>query len=147
MVKKKSQKTKFEKVVSEQYPITPKRGGGILKIDAWENQKGEIVKYSMAYINRLIFSGDNGRVLGYDNTHDYHHKHYFGEIDSKHKKEFISILTKPIHLPELVEIVSTHFHIYDLPKDILGNYESDIESTDKKVVTKVIELLEGKHYE
>jgi len=80
MSKNKLQKTKFEKVVSEQFPITPKKGGGILKIDAWENQKGEIVKYSMAYINYLIFSGDNGRVLGYDNTHDYHHKHYFGEI-------------------------------------------------------------------
>ena len=34
----------------------------------------------MAYINHLIFSGDNGRVLGYDNAHNSHHKHYFGEI-------------------------------------------------------------------
>jgi len=80
MVTRKRQKEKFKKVVSEQFPITPKRGGGILKIEAWENKKGEIVKYSMAYINHLIYSGDNGRVLGYDNTHDYHHKHYYGEI-------------------------------------------------------------------
>jgi len=70
----------FKKIVSEQFPINQKRGGGIIKIDAWENEKGEIVKYSMAYINPFIFSGDNGRVLGYDNTHDFHHKHYFGEI-------------------------------------------------------------------
>ncbi len=34
----------------------------------------------MAYINHSVFADDNGRVLGYDNTHDYHHKHYFGEI-------------------------------------------------------------------
>ena len=34
----------------------------------------------MAYINHSIYSGDNGRVLGYDNTHNFHHKHYFGEI-------------------------------------------------------------------
>jgi len=34
----------------------------------------------MAYINPLLFSGDNGRVIGYDNTHDFHHRHYFGEI-------------------------------------------------------------------
>lgn len=39
-----------------------------------------MVKYSMAYINHLMFSGDNGRVLGYDNTHNFHHKHSFGEI-------------------------------------------------------------------
>ena len=73
-------KKKFKKIVSEQFPIKPKRGGGILKIEAWENPKGEIVKYSMAYINHLIFSGDNGRVIGYDNAHNFHHKHYMGEI-------------------------------------------------------------------
>ncbi len=28
----------------------------------------------------MIFSDDNGRVLGYDNAHNFHHKHYFGEI-------------------------------------------------------------------
>ncbi len=73
-------KTKFRKVVSEQFPINPKRGGGIIKIEAWENQRGKVVKYSLAYINNMIFSGDNGRVLGYDNAHNFHHKHYFGEI-------------------------------------------------------------------
>jgi len=43
-------KTKFKKVVSEQFPIHPKRGGGVVKIDAWENDIGDVVKYSMAYI-------------------------------------------------------------------------------------------------
>ena len=80
MVHKKAKKTKFTKVVFEQFPINAKRGGGILKIEVWENHEGKIVKYSLAYINHLVFSGDNGRVIGYDNTHDYHHKHYFGEI-------------------------------------------------------------------
>ncbi|MCI5148240.1 MAG: transcriptional regulator [Candidatus Electrothrix sp. MAN1_4] len=72
----------FNKIVSEQFPVNRKRGGGIIKIEAWENQKGEIVKYSLAYINHLIFSGDNGRVLGYDNSHNFHHRHYFGEISA-----------------------------------------------------------------
>ncbi len=70
----------FEKVVSEQFPINPKRGGGVIKIEVWQNKQGKIVKYSLAYINHLIFSGDNGRVLGYDNAHNFHHKHYLGEI-------------------------------------------------------------------
>ena len=73
-------RVRFRKVVSEQFPVNPKRGGGIIKIEAWENDAGEMVKYSMAYINHMIFSGDNGRVIGYDNTHDFHHRHYFGEI-------------------------------------------------------------------
>ncbi len=80
MVDKRKTKIKFKKVVSEQFPINAKRGGGILKIDVWENENGEVVKYSLAYINHLVFSGDNGRVIGYDNTHNFHHKHYFGEI-------------------------------------------------------------------
>ncbi|ACN14049.1 putative transcriptional regulator [Desulforapulum autotrophicum HRM2] len=75
-------KLTFKKVVSEQFPINSKRGGGIIKIDAWENEKGEVVKYSLAYINHLVLSDDNGRVLGYDNTHNFHHKHYFGEISA-----------------------------------------------------------------
>jgi hypothetical protein len=81
---KKSDKAKskqtFKKIVSEQFFISPKKGGGIIKIDVWENHLGEVVKYSMAYINHLIYSGDNGRVLGYDNTHAHHHRHFMGEI-------------------------------------------------------------------
>ncbi len=80
MSRNKKKTLKFKKVVSEQFPVNPKRGGGILKIEAWENNKGEIVKYSMAYINHFIFSGDNGRVIGYDNAYNFHHKHYMGEI-------------------------------------------------------------------
>lgn len=28
------------------------------------------------------FLGDNGRILGYDNAHGYHHKHIMGKIES-----------------------------------------------------------------
>ena len=34
---------------------------------------------ALAYINPQIFSGDNGRVLGYDNSHGFSHKHLMGE--------------------------------------------------------------------
>jgi hypothetical protein len=78
---KKSKKAKaFQKVIDELFVIPKKRGGGLIKIEAWEDSRGHIVKYSLAYINHEIFSGDNGRVLGYDNTHNYHHRHYFGEF-------------------------------------------------------------------
>ncbi len=80
---KKGKKTKgYEKVINEVYPLSEKRGGGIIKIEAWEDTNGKIAKYSMAYINHFLYSDDNGRVLGYDNAHSYHHKHYFGEIIS-----------------------------------------------------------------
>jgi len=43
-------------------------------------RKGHVVKYSLVYINRLICSVDNGRVLGYDNSHNTHHRHFIGAI-------------------------------------------------------------------
>lgn len=38
----------------------------------------QIVRYSLSYINFNLYAKDNGRVLGYDNCHGYHHKHYMG---------------------------------------------------------------------
>lgn len=37
-----------------------------------------MVKYSLAYINPRICGGDNGRVLGYDSSHGFHHRHFMG---------------------------------------------------------------------
>ena len=58
----------------------PRRlGGGILKERVIrELPSKRVVSYALAYINPIIFSGDNGRVLGYDNSHDYSHRHYLG---------------------------------------------------------------------
>ncbi len=35
----------------------------------------------MAYINHALCQVDNGRVLGFDNAHGYHHRHYMGKIE------------------------------------------------------------------
>ncbi|OQX62527.1 MAG: transcriptional regulator [Anaerolinea sp. 4484_236] len=71
---------RFIKTVSERYILPKRRGGGLIKIEVWENKEGELVKYSFAYINHQISSKDNGRVIGYDNAHHSHHKHILGEI-------------------------------------------------------------------
>jgi len=70
---------KYTKVVYERYVVPDRKGKGVIKFEVWE-LNGKMVKYSMAYINKMVFAGDNGRVIGYDNTHNYHHKHYLGEI-------------------------------------------------------------------
>jgi hypothetical protein len=36
------------------------------------------VKYALAYINLKVCGLDNGRVLGYDKSHGYHHRHFMG---------------------------------------------------------------------
>jgi hypothetical protein len=70
----------YKKIINEVYSISTKKGGGLIKIEVWENDLNEVVKYSFAYINPMWFTGDNGRVLGDDNAHNFHHKHYYGKI-------------------------------------------------------------------
>ena len=54
----------------------------MLKEEVWQSWDGQVVKYSLAYINPAIREADNGRVLGYDNSHNHHHRHFMGKQDS-----------------------------------------------------------------
>ena len=58
------------------------RKGATLKEEVWQTDDGDVVKYSLAYINPRIYSLDNGRVLGYDNSHEFHHRHYIGTVQA-----------------------------------------------------------------
>ncbi len=78
-------------LVDESYSIHKKKGNGVIRRQVWANVKGEITRYSLAYINHRLFHGDNGRVLGFDNAHGYHHKHYMGDIESVDFKNFEDI--------------------------------------------------------
>jgi hypothetical protein len=39
-----------------------------------------MTRYNLAYINHVICGVDNGRVVGYDNAHGYHHRHLMGHV-------------------------------------------------------------------
>jgi hypothetical protein len=41
-----------------------------------------VTKYNLAYINHIVCQVDNGRVLGYDNSHDNHHRHFMGQVEA-----------------------------------------------------------------
>jgi hypothetical protein len=74
----------------ERFVLKPKSGGGVLSYEVWgymEKGKTVVTRYNLAYINPLMHAGDNGRVLGFDNAHGYHHRHYMGQVDSV---EFLS---------------------------------------------------------
>lgn len=42
--------------------------------------RSRVTRYNLAYINASLHSGDNGRVVGYDNAHGFHRRHYFGVV-------------------------------------------------------------------
>ncbi|MDH4481767.1 MAG: DUF6516 family protein [Rhodoferax sp.] len=69
------------KIVDETNYIPSKRGNGILRREVWVNSDNAITRYNLAYIQVALFSGDNGRVIGYDNAHGFHHRHYFGKVE------------------------------------------------------------------
>ena len=75
-------RSRIQEIYSPPDVKIPRRlGGGILKERVIrELPSKRVVSYALAYINPMIFSGDNGRVLGYDNSHDYSHRHYLGKV-------------------------------------------------------------------
>lgn len=55
------------------------RRGAVLKEEVWLARDGEVTRYSLAYINPVVCGLDNGRVLGDDNSHNHHHRHFMGK--------------------------------------------------------------------
>jgi len=64
----------------EIHRLRGRRKGALLKEQVWF-EEGKVVAYSLAYINLRRCAADNGRVLGYDNSHDYHHRHFMGTVE------------------------------------------------------------------
>jgi len=63
------------------------KGAGTIRIETSVDVKtGLVTKCSLAYVNLNIHSSDNGRVVGFDNSHVYpgflteHHGHWFGGV-------------------------------------------------------------------
>lgn len=69
----------------ERFELKAKSGGGILSYEVWgrvEMGQTRVTRYNLAYINHAMYRGDNGRVLGFDNAHDYHHRHCMGKVEA-----------------------------------------------------------------
>lgn len=57
-------------------------GTGIIREEVWIGKDGRIARYNLAFINHNLCRLDNGRVLGYDNAHGTHERHYKGEASN-----------------------------------------------------------------
>ena len=55
---------------------------------------GKVARYNLAFVNHLLYAKDNGRVLGYDASHGYHHRHFKGTVSPFAFKEYESTLAK-----------------------------------------------------
>lgn len=92
----------------ERFELRQKSGGGLLSYEVWgyrERGSTVVTRYSMAYINHAIHSGDNGRVLGFDNAHGYHHRHFMGRVEAVAFESYEA--TQERFQQEWLEIVKT----------------------------------------
>lgn len=92
----------------ERFELKAKSGGGVLSYEVWgyvEGGETMVTRYNLAYINHLMHAGDNGRVLGFDNAHGFHHRHYFGKVEAINFVSYEAILERFQH--EWLEIVRT----------------------------------------
>jgi len=79
------------KVSDDSWSLSVKNGNGVLRREVWVDELGRVVRYNLAYINQRIFQRDNGRVVGYDNAHDFHHRHFMGMVEPVEFKSFEDI--------------------------------------------------------
>lgn len=92
----------------ERFELKAKSGGGMLSYEVWgykSQGKTVVTRYNLAYINHAIYHKDNGRVLGFDNAHGYHHRHFMGKVESVEFESFEA--TQERFQREWLEIVKT----------------------------------------
>jgi len=85
-----AQTTRETLLEQERFELKAKSGGGLLSYEVWGyrlNGQTVVTRYNLAYVNHAIHQGDNGRVLGFDNAHNYHHRHFMGKVQAI---EFVS---------------------------------------------------------
>jgi hypothetical protein len=80
------------KTVDERFYLSSTKGGGMIRREVWIDERGRVARYNLAYINYRIFTGDNGRVLGYDSAHGYHHRHYLGKVAPAALRNFMRLM-------------------------------------------------------
>jgi hypothetical protein len=75
------------KAVRDEFCPGGRRRGVLVRVRADFSRSGKLLRYSLVLIDHRNHAADNGRVLGYDNAHGYHHRHTAGKVESV---EFIS---------------------------------------------------------
>ena len=70
-----------EKSVRDEFHAKGRKGGVAVRVQADYSRSGRLLRYSMVLIDTHNTAADNGRVLRYDNSRGYHHRHYLGKVE------------------------------------------------------------------
>lgn len=54
----------------------------IYREEVYVDSAGRVTKYNLAFIHFGVCQVDHGRVVGYDNAHAVHERHFMGEVET-----------------------------------------------------------------
>jgi len=78
--------------ITDYETVFPCAGGvGILREEVWADEKGTVVRYNLAFVVPHRTRVDHGRILGYDNAHGRHERHFMGKAEAVEYKSFPSL--------------------------------------------------------
>jgi hypothetical protein len=78
-----AKRVRTRKAVDDTDQVRCKSGSyGIILEEVYVDDAGAGVKYNLVFIHLRLCQQDNGRVLGYDNAHGHHERHWMGSVQS-----------------------------------------------------------------
>jgi hypothetical protein len=96
-----AKRVRTRKVVDEIDQVRCKSGSyGVIREEVYVDDAGAVVKYNLVFIHLGLCQQDDGRVLGYDNAHGHHERHWMG---SKERVSFIDYERTLRHFLDEVE--------------------------------------------
>lgn len=69
-------------------------GVGILREEVWVDEEDKVVRYNLAFLLPHCFGVDNGRVLGFDNAHGTHERHFMGAVEAVSYEGYLATSTR-----------------------------------------------------
>jgi len=75
-----ARRSKLRKITDYTTRFRCGEGIAVLREEVWMSGRGQVVQYNLALIARHLSGIDNGRILGYDNAHGQHERHFMGKV-------------------------------------------------------------------
>lgn len=75
-------KTRPRKIVDDETGFWCAGGVGILREEVWVDESEQVIRYNLAFVLAHLSSFDHGRMLGFDNAHGVHERHFMGHVES-----------------------------------------------------------------
>ena len=85
----------FRKVIDDTSVFRCKCGVEVvIREEVFQDSDNTVVKYNLAFIHFAICQKDHGRVLGYDNAHGPHERHFMGAAETVEFTSYESTLAR-----------------------------------------------------